>query len=168
MNVSCSQDLLRERYDLRPTAGWNNNEQSTNTVCYKLELVLNYKIAKQCNQFVTACHGSTITRSSSSSTAIAVATCVQSCIPRYVALDTGVQVEWRHFRNNKTGLTPPDKPPMRYGVIGFLSRHTFVNLVLVARKRSWPDAAATHKGDTISKGQAKRSAGSAMNHTDAH
>jgi len=75
--------------------------------------------------------------------------------------------------HNQTVLTPPDKPPLakhptRYGAVGFLSRHTFVDLVLVARKRSWPDAAANHKGDSISKGQAKRSAGSAINHTDAH
>ena len=92
--VSCCQDLLRDRYDLRPTAGWCNNDQSANTLVRKLELALHYKIAKQCNQFVTARHGSTVTLSSSSpSAAIAVATSELGCIPRYVAPDTGVQFE---------------------------------------------------------------------------
>jgi hypothetical protein len=52
--------------------------------------------------------------------------------------------------------------------MAFLSRQTFANFVSVARKRSWPDVAANHKGDIISKGHAKRSSGSAINHTGAH
>jgi len=52
--------------------------------------------------------------------------------------------------------------------MAFLSRQTFANFVLVARKRSWPDVTANHKGDIISKGHAKRSASSAINHAGAH